>query len=90
MTNETQEMPLAEIAQLTTPAVTLEEMVRHEDPMVRLLARTLLSAQTRLAIMEAEHRSLVGRMDVHMELPNSTEGDKRVPRRRRRWLKFLG
>ncbi len=90
MTNDTQEMPIADIAQLTTPAVTLEEMVRHEDPMVRLLARTLLSVQTRLAIMEAEHRSLVGRLDDALGLPNSTEGNKRVPRRRHRWLRFLG
>ena len=90
MTTEPQEMPIAEIAQLTTPVVTLDEMMRDENPVVRLLARTLLSTQTRLAIMESEHRSLVGRLDVHLGLPDSMNGDKRVRRRRRRWLKFLG
>lgn len=90
MTNEPQEMPMAEIAQFTTPAVTLEEMTRDENPVVRLLARTLLSTQRRLEIMETEHRSLVGRLDVALGLPDSINGDKRVRRRRRRWLKFLG
>lgn len=48
------------------------------DPVVRLLARNLVSVQRRLEIMEGEHRRLVGRIDEGLGLPNSTEGTARV------------
>lgn len=59
-----------------TPS-TVDDLLGHQVLEVHLLARAVLSLQTRVDMLTDERRVLVGRLDELEGKPNSTMGDTR-------------